>query len=183
MCGFSRVWELSFPFPSDPDLTAPSTVTGSEYETMLTEIMSMGYERERVVAALRASYNNPHRAVEYLLTVRWGTASWGGFYGVHGLQCLDGWSGRQTRPQKPSSQERLSTKDWMGGSHLSPARAERAGGRQRVFCALELNRTPDREFLGVPSQNMVLSRRAKCLSSLPQNQVSVLGGMHVGCLL
>ncbi|NXR17960.1 RD23A protein, partial [Cinclus mexicanus] len=43
-------------------------VTGSEYETMLSEIVSMGYERERVVAALRASYNNPHRAVEYLLT-------------------------------------------------------------------------------------------------------------------
>uniref|UniRef100_A0A8C9JMR2 UV excision repair protein RAD23 n=1 Tax=Panthera tigris altaica TaxID=74533 RepID=A0A8C9JMR2_PANTA len=59
---------LSFPFLGDPGLAAPSTVTGSEYETMLTEIMSMGYERERVVAALRASYNNPHRAVEYLLT-------------------------------------------------------------------------------------------------------------------
>ncbi|XP_037647185.1 RAD23 homolog A, nucleotide excision repair protein a isoform X2 [Sebastes umbrosus] len=43
-------------------------VTGAEYEAMLTEIMSMGYERERVVAALRSSYNNPHRAVEYLLT-------------------------------------------------------------------------------------------------------------------
>uniref|UniRef100_A0A8C5JXR8 UV excision repair protein RAD23 n=1 Tax=Jaculus jaculus TaxID=51337 RepID=A0A8C5JXR8_JACJA len=48
---------------------ASTLVTGSEYETMLTEITSMGYERERVVAALRASYNNPHRAVEYLLTV------------------------------------------------------------------------------------------------------------------
>ncbi|KAM6957396.1 RAD23 homolog A, nucleotide excision repair protein a [Aplochiton taeniatus] len=43
-------------------------VTGAEYEAMLTEIMSIGYERERVVAALRASFNNPHRAVEYLLT-------------------------------------------------------------------------------------------------------------------
>ncbi|KAK2083473.1 UV excision repair protein RAD23 A [Saguinus oedipus] len=47
---------------------ASMLVTGSEYETMLTEIMSMGYERERVMAALKASYNNPHRAVEYMLT-------------------------------------------------------------------------------------------------------------------
>ncbi|XP_036407484.1 RAD23 homolog A, nucleotide excision repair protein a [Megalops cyprinoides] len=42
-------------------------VNGQQYESTLIEMVSMGYEREKVVAALKASFNNPDRAMEYLL--------------------------------------------------------------------------------------------------------------------
>ena len=45
-------------------------VLGEEYEQAITNLMEMGgYDREEVVRAMNASFNNPSRAAEYLMSV------------------------------------------------------------------------------------------------------------------
>lgn len=48
---------------------ASSLVIGGEMDSVIENLMAIGnYPRDQVVEALRASFNNPDRAVEYLLT-------------------------------------------------------------------------------------------------------------------
>lgn len=56
--------------PSGQFGSTSSFLTGEGLQTSINNMIEMGYPREEVMRALRASYNNPDRAVEYLLTVR-----------------------------------------------------------------------------------------------------------------
>jgi UV excision repair protein RAD23 len=56
------------PPPSSLTEAESLLVTGATYEQAVQEIMSMGFERDQVIRAMRASYNNPDRAVDYLLS-------------------------------------------------------------------------------------------------------------------
>lgn len=47
---------------------ASELVTGSDLEERISMIVDMGFPRDQVVKALRAAFNNPDRAVEYLMT-------------------------------------------------------------------------------------------------------------------
>ncbi|TNY17540.1 putative Uv excision repair protein rhp23 [Rhodotorula diobovata] len=62
--------EAETPAPANvqPGDSSTSFIAGSALETSVNEMVAMGFPREQVQRAMRASFNNPHRAVEYLMT-------------------------------------------------------------------------------------------------------------------
>jgi len=53
---------------SQPSGTSGSFLTGGPLEAAMQGMMEMGFERDQVQRAMRAAFNNPDRAVEYLMT-------------------------------------------------------------------------------------------------------------------
>lgn len=70
---------LNFRAPADVyGQAASNLVAGNNLEQMTQQIIEMGggsWDRETVLRALRAAYNNPERAVEYLYSV-WLIIGW-----------------------------------------------------------------------------------------------------------
>ncbi|CAO1612656.1 unnamed protein product [Jaminaea pallidilutea] len=88
-----------------------SFVTGSQLEGVIQNMMEMGFEREQIQRALRASYNNPDRAVEYLMN------------GIpeHLLR-------QQQQPQQQPQQQQQQPPSGGAGSPAGGAAAAPAGG-------------------------------------------------------
>jgi UV excision repair protein RAD23 len=56
------------PNPPSGGFDLSSLATGAAYETAVGNLVEMGFPRDQVLAAMRAAYNNPDRAAEYLMT-------------------------------------------------------------------------------------------------------------------
>lgn len=49
--------------------SASNVVLGDKFNQTVEEICKMGFPKEEVVKALKAAFNNPDRAIEYLINV------------------------------------------------------------------------------------------------------------------
>ncbi|KAJ3157573.1 hypothetical protein HDU86_003225 [Geranomyces michiganensis] len=47
---------------------ASTLATGSAYDSAVANLLEMGFPRDQIVRAMRAAFNNPDRAAEYLMT-------------------------------------------------------------------------------------------------------------------
>jgi len=90
------------------DAHASTLLTGAQLEQNVAQICEMGFERSQVISAMHAAYNNPDRAVEYLM---------------NGIPQMEG-----QQPQQPPA---TGTPQAVGGTPVTaapPAQGQQAQG-------------------------------------------------------
>lgn len=60
---------LTFLPPSRLSFILTSKVSGAALESAIANMEEMGFAKPEIQRAMRASFNNPDRAIEYLMTV------------------------------------------------------------------------------------------------------------------
>jgi len=100
------------PSPGSPKTVQQATSLGPDYELMITNLMGLGnWTHQQVVRALRAAYNNPDRAVDYLFNgiPEHLLAQQGGTGGTSGGGTTTTTSGRTTTTTTTGEEERGTT--------------------------------------------------------------------------
>ncbi|KAI9275716.1 hypothetical protein BDA99DRAFT_568348 [Phascolomyces articulosus] len=108
--------------------TTNQLVTGDQYESVIQNMMEMGFEREQIKRALRASFNNPDRAVEYL------------FNGIPENLLAEEQPQAQQQQQPPSSpqQQEQATATTTPAANPTPTSPSTGGGQpQNLFTAAQ----------------------------------------------
>ncbi|KAL7032264.1 hypothetical protein ACKWTF_007273 [Chironomus riparius] len=118
-------------------LAESNLVMGESYNTMVKNIMEMGYDRESVVRALNASFNNPERAVEYLIT------------GIPETAIQD----RPSASSGSGAEQGGAVAERTAGLQPSEIRASRGGGNSESPLAFLRNQAQFQQMRNVIQQN------------------------------
>ncbi|RXK40639.1 UV excision repair protein Rad23 [Tremella mesenterica] len=115
-------------------LSSSSFVTGPALQAAISSMVEMGFEHDQVVRALRASYNNPDRAVDYLMS--------GNIPEVEGPAPAATAPPTQTAPTIPTPAAAPS--QTPAAPAAQPAPSGSAGSAENLFAAAEAAMARDR---------------------------------------
>ncbi|KAH9036715.1 hypothetical protein EDB83DRAFT_2507709 [Lactarius deliciosus] len=148
-----------------------SFLSGQALQTTISNMEEMGYPRDQVLRALRASYNNPDRAVEYLLNESSAPAA---------SRCTTTEPPPAAAPPQPSAPQNLFQLAQQQQQQPPPVPAECGWGRGCTGSVNSLPRTRTRYKPLIQQLAQGNPQLAQALASNPNALLDLLGGGEEG---